>query len=187
MPVNTTLSPGWKNAVNVIPNQKTFGDILTKDYLITQFQLNKLNGLVTEKEVQDFAFDFMEQMGHFKEEMLFQHNMCVFSIGSGQYKILDPAEQTDKNWAQMIRKVRRILYVTGRNISNIHLVGMSNHDRTNNVNKQAALAGLKVTLSQGLRNASNTNINSTTTNQSQPMSSNSQITNPGQGNSPNTP
>ncbi len=182
MPLNTTLSPGWRNALSVISSQKTFGDILTKDYLIAQFQLQKLTGHVTEKQVNNFAFAFMEQMNHFVEEMLFQHNMCVFSIGSGKYKILDPSEQTDKNWKRMIKQMRKTLRITGRNISNVALSQLSNHERADNVNKLAALANLKTTLSQGLTNAI-----PPPTNQPSSLPGNQQASNPQPGNSPNTP
>jgi hypothetical protein len=71
-----------------------YGDVISKQWLLEQFGI-EMPEIGTQKDFNDFSFEFLQNMEGFKNYMLTQHKMLLVSVRGIGYEIVLPKHQSD--------------------------------------------------------------------------------------------
>lgn len=129
------------NAANEAIKEFNYGDLIGKQWLIDRSLLiEPLRG--TKKDFELFAFDFMDFMESFKNEMLETHKMHLVPVRGKGYRIVMPNQQSD----EAVNRLRNIVVVETKKamktIFNINDALINHEDakkRDNHIGNVAAL------------------------------------------------
>jgi hypothetical protein len=86
--------PAWKNAVCVAAVEFGYGDVISFDWLHTNFKISKPNHGSFD-EYQKYQFAFLEAIDGFKNELLESHQIAISNIRGEGYRVLQPKEHTE--------------------------------------------------------------------------------------------
>lgn len=84
--------------------QFDYGDVIPKRWLLNQFALEEPK-TGTRKDFEDFAFEYLQNIEGFREEMLVNYQMYLVNIRGKGYMIAHPNQQTDLAMTRLKERV----------------------------------------------------------------------------------
>ena len=146
-----TIVPAWKQASKEITTNYVYGDTIIKDQLCIWFNITfPQNG--SKKQFNTLEFAFMREMKELKDNLLFQNNIFLHSLGRGEYKLIEPGDQTSVAWNQFITRFNKLVRITHKRLVNLNTSNLSNYEIANNTNKKQALSAIAIQNSKVIQN-----------------------------------
>jgi hypothetical protein len=150
---NVTLFPQWRQAVEDAAEQYTYGDVMTREWLLDRFGLETPK-LGTAKDFQKFQLDLLDAMEGFREALLVEHKMALENVRGRGYRILKPNEQTSYTMRQFSRGIAREINKAANILQNIATDLLTQDEQRENIEARGKLAAVHSFSNKTLRRVS---------------------------------
>ncbi|MDD2885290.1 MAG: hypothetical protein PHT48_09630 [Dechloromonas sp.] len=100
-----TLDKIYITAAKNAAEQFDYGQTISKRWLMNQFAIEEPEH-GTRKDFEAFAFEYLQNVEGFKDEMLKTHRMQLANVRGKGYMILEPKQQTDFAMTRLKDQVR---------------------------------------------------------------------------------
>jgi hypothetical protein len=136
-----TLYPQWRQAAQDAAELFTYGDVLTKEWLIEHFGLHEpVRG--TAVDFQKFQFDLLDSMEGFKETLLVEHKMALENVRGRGYRVLQPNEQTGYTMRQFKMAVAREVRKAANLLQNVAADMLTQDEQRQNIEARGKIAAI---------------------------------------------
>lgn len=133
--------PSWKQAVTNFMALKPYpGMEITKKWLATEFGLKKP---ITAEDQEKFSIDFMNNMVHFKDEILTQFLVCIASKNNGKYFVISPQDQTEHADYKHVKEIYKSLNNMKKKMRYVDHSKLTDAQRVENANALARTDDLR--------------------------------------------
>jgi len=140
--INEQLTfPAWKNAVEIVAKDFKEGDLLTMDWIHTNFKIKKPTA-GTFDSFQKYQFEFLAAMDGFKNELLEIHQIAIANVRGEGYRILQPKEQTGYSEKKFIDDMKKSVKKAVSILSNIKFDCLSDQERKENADAKGRIAAV---------------------------------------------
>lgn len=146
------LHPRWRQAVQDLLGEFTYGDLIPMLWLEAHFGLPEVNNgtKLTASQFRERQFEWLGAIEAFKAELLRDHQVMLQSVRGKGYRWVPPGEQTRETTAEFERDVRRAFNTTGQRLRHLRIAELTDAQRQENVDAIAKLSVLKGAVRKGI-------------------------------------
>lgn len=148
--IMTEIHPAWRQTVEDISTQFTYGDVITHDWLYEHLHIKKPN-VATEEQWKKIQFRLLNDVESIKEELLIEHQFYLDSLRGQGYRVVDPNDQTDVAWNKLRKGFRKLFSAAEKALSNVNYDLLTDDSRKSNNNKLACLSSIRLMAKRSLR------------------------------------
>ena len=133
------LDPIWRQAAKEAVEEFAYGQVIPKEWINDHLNIQFTDRPITAAQHQAIAFDMLNKIDGWRDELLRQHARYLINIRGVGYKIVEPPHQTATAMTRLQKELRRSISQAMTALVNINDKALTLEDARENAEAKAKI------------------------------------------------